>query len=136
MRQTVTQLPEILFIQVQKTVKPRANEDFFHIQGVWFEIIGIVDHLGDQIDTGHYITWAKHGQAWFKIDDKIVEPDLADAHFSSNNYIFVGIRRNKEDDDKERCIPCGKLFSSHLKHLQQAQNCLKYIELVIDIEYW
>ena len=94
MRQTVTQLPEILFIQVPKTVKPRANEDFFHIQGVWFEIIGIVDHLGDQIDTGHYITWAKHGQAWFKIDDKIVEPDLANAHFSSNNYIFVGIRKN------------------------------------------
>ena len=55
MRQTVTKLPEILFIQVQKTVNITVNEGFFTVQGVRFEINGIVDHLGMDINSGYYI---------------------------------------------------------------------------------
>ena len=132
MRQIVTKLPAILFIQVpNKTVNPRANDGFFTVEGVRFEIVGVVDHIGVDTKTGHYITWAKHQSQWFKCDDKRVELDHGEAHFSANNYIFVGIRKDATDDDKERCLPCGKLFSSHLKHLQQAKICQKFYDLEV-----
>ena len=129
MRQIVTKLPAILFIQVQKTVNPRANDGFFTVEGVRFEIVGVVDHLGVNTHTGHYITWAKVQSQWFKCDDKSVVLDHGDKHFSVNNYIFVGIRKDETDDDSDRCIPCGKSFSSHLKHLQQAKICQKFYDL-------
>ena len=46
MKHLVTEVPEILFLQVPKTVDAKACDGFFHVQDVRFEIVGVVDHLG------------------------------------------------------------------------------------------
>ena len=129
MTHLVTEVPEILFLQVPKTVDAKACDGFFHVQDVRFEIVGVVDHLGHDLNSGHYITWAKCGSEWTKFDDNKVESDQENAHFSSNNYIFVGIQSIDNDEGKQRCISCGNSFSSLLQHLNKSSNCQVYYDL-------
>ena len=130
MRQVVTEKPEILFVQVPKTVNAKCDEGFFYVQGVRYEVVGVVDHHGPDVNQGHYTAWIKLQSQWWSCDDKLVAKDLKDAHFSSNNYIFVAIRCDSEHkQDKEKCVACKKTFSSLLQHLRQAFNCQIYYDL-------
>ena len=128
MKQLVSEFPEILFLQVPKN-SGKVCEGSFHIQDVRYDIVGVVDHNGASVHSGHYITWAKHQSQWFKFDDKEIEFDTENVHFSSNNYIYVGIRSNENDENKQKCVSCNKFFSSLLKHLRKAPICQVYYDL-------
>ena len=91
MRQLVEDFPEILFVQVPKHVNATCDEGFFNIQDVRYEIVGVVDHHGPDVNQGHYTAWIKLQTQWFSCNDKTVEPDFKDVHFSSENYIFVAL---------------------------------------------
>ena len=127
-KQLVTEIPEILFVQVPKAVNVKSDEGHFYVQDVKYEIVGVVDHLGPSVNQGHWIAWSKLESQWYKCDDRTVEPDMDDSHFSSNNYIFAGVRC-EPDEDKERCASCQKSFSNLLMHLRKASNCQVFYDL-------
>ena len=130
MRQTVTDIPEILFLQVPKTVHAKCDEGYFYVHNDRYEVIGVVDHDSPDINQGHYTAWVKLQFKWYSCDDKVVKPDSEDTHFSSNNYIFVAIRcHDEQHEDKERCVTCKKPFSSLLMHLRKASNCQVFYDM-------
>ena len=131
-RQMATKLPEVLFLQVpNKNVNSQCDEGVFSIQDVKYEIVGVVDHYGDNVNSGHYVAWTKLESQWFECDDgSIPIPDLREKHFSVHNYIFVGVKLDETDGVKQRCSICGGSFNSLLTHLQRSKfSCRKFFDL-------
>ncbi|XP_023247472.1 uncharacterized protein LOC106645861 [Copidosoma floridanum] len=56
-----------------------------------YEPVGIISHIGDSIDSGHYISFVKHKDEWFCYDDanvKILSEDEVFKFVQTNAYVI------------------------------------------------
>lgn len=43
------------------------------VGAVNYRLKGIIRHIGQSTKSGHYISYVKHGDQWYKFDDHMVE---------------------------------------------------------------
>ncbi|XP_058791576.1 uncharacterized protein LOC131664469 [Phymastichus coffea] len=56
-----------------------------------FEPVGIISHIGDSINSGHYISFVKHHEQWFYYDDmnvSILSADEVFKNIQNNAYVI------------------------------------------------
>ncbi|XP_031788352.1 uncharacterized protein LOC116417732 [Nasonia vitripennis] len=64
-------------------------EDYTHTPV--YEPICIISHIGDSIDSGHYISFVKHNDQWFYYDDinvRLVNPEEVFKCVQNNAYVI------------------------------------------------
>ena len=94
-RRMISDLPNILFIMVPKFTRKGYSNDvnmhdgFVTVQEVEFEVVGILDHVGNSNTNGHWFTWAKIDSKWYECNDDIISEVKQTSTISSNNYLFV-----------------------------------------------
>ena len=54
-----------------------------------FKLVSIVNHLGSQINNGHYLALIKTGAKWIKCDDEKLSKTELKKELSGSNYVFV-----------------------------------------------
>jgi len=64
-----------------------------------YELIGVINHIGDDIKTGHYVAYIKKEQKWYECDDEDVD-ELEDYEKingikDSNPYVLLYKNKNK-----------------------------------------
>ena len=95
----IVKLPSILFITIAKDFRLKFNgyefEDSIDLHGITYQLVGLVDHLGNSPRSGHYIAWKKVNFQWFKCDDNIVYEVNQNVITGSNNYLFVYIKKQE-----------------------------------------
>ena len=93
----IVELPTLLFISIAKNFQLMVNgytlEDSIDMHGMTYQLIGLVDHLGNTPKSGHYIAWKKVNFKWYKCDDNIICEVSENVIPSSNNYLFVYIQK-------------------------------------------
>ena len=93
----IVQLPSILFITIAKDFQLKFNgyelEDSIDLQGMTYQLVGLVDHLGNTPRSGHYIAWKKVNFQWYKCDDNVVHQVSQNVIPGINNYLFVYIKK-------------------------------------------
>jgi hypothetical protein len=69
-----------------------------------YELIGVINHIGDDIKSGHYIAYIKKEQKWYRCDDEeVVELELKDyekinGERDSNPYVLLYKNKNKRQN--------------------------------------
>ena len=76
-------------IDVTETV---TVSDIFDGSETRFDIIGIINHKGDSIERGHYISEIKMAGQWWKCNDEIISP-ISFNQLDVNGYIFLFKKR-------------------------------------------
>ena len=104
-QRVLSSTPDLLFIQLLRfenftTIKTDTvvipKENLRLPNGERFKLVSIGDHLGPEIENGHYLASVKMGSQWGRCNDE--ETYLIKEHkiISSNNYVFV-YRKFPED---------------------------------------
>ena len=89
------QLPPVLFIQIAKEFHPtavfnRQVNTVLTVQGVKYQLGGLVDHHGVSPDEGgHYIAWKKYNSQWYRCEDESIQVAGLNSLASSTNYLLV-----------------------------------------------
>ena len=62
-----------------------------------YELLGVLDHIGTTINSGHYITKIRSEEdQWLLCNDQFVGPISADNIISANNYILLFKKKTNE----------------------------------------
>ena len=100
----IVELPTLLFISIAKNFQLMVNgytlEDSIDLHGMTYQLIGLVDHLGNTPKSGHYIAWKKVNFKWYKCDDNIIHEVSENVIPSSNNYLFVYIQKQLHETSR------------------------------------
>ncbi|KAJ8682064.1 hypothetical protein QAD02_017856 [Eretmocerus hayati] len=91
------------------------SEDFNHSPE--YEPVCIISHIGDNIDSGHYISFVKHQDQWFYYDDmnvKLLSPDEVLKCVQNNAYVIFfqdselshTVDGTSDQDNKNESITC------------------------------
>ncbi|KAL8452334.1 hypothetical protein Emag_002453 [Eimeria magna] len=81
-----------------------------------YELVALVEHEGPATEQGHYVCYVKHmvSEAWFRADDKVVEPVDLQRVLSACPYILFYQRSSEASE-------CGSLTNSP-EHHQTAET--------------
>ena len=70
-----------------------------------YELIGVINHIGNDIKRGHYIAYIKKEQKWYECDDKDVEElkdyEKINGKKDSNPYVLLYKNKNKTQNISE-----------------------------------
>jgi uncharacterized UBP type Zn finger protein len=69
---------------------------------VIYELIGVINHVGNTIKSGHYITYTKKNDKWYEIDDLDVKEVNSDEINKLGNTPYVLLYKIK---DKNHNVP-------------------------------
>ena len=124
--------PDILILQVQKFTeylqplkKNVFPEDLLTLEdGDRFELTAIISHLGESLNTGHYITYVKRNQKWYECNDAIISEVTKGMAVSDNNCIYFYQRQRKLPPyDLYFCKECNRSFKNLKLHLLKNESC-------------
>ena len=68
------------------------------VQGDEYKLGGVIDHVGEYCDSGHYIAWKRMNSKWFKCDDMDIEEVDFSEIGSTDNYVLVFFRKFSPED--------------------------------------
>jgi len=73
----------------------KDQEDFEKTEEVSYELLGVVNHLGNSLEKGHYFANFKSeiNGFWYKYDDRAVSQELDELVCSSEAYILIYRRK-------------------------------------------
>ena len=99
----ISHLSNILIIQVSKfdnyLKKIRRNicpEDCFEItSGETYELVSIINHIGTNHNSGHYVTFVKRENSWLECNDKTITARIKENIISDNNYLYLYQKTSK-----------------------------------------
>ena len=89
--------PNILLIQINRFSvsnihgRPRKNNHPFGIYEniklglINYTLLGLIEHHGVFIDSGHYVSYIRQSNKWYHCDDKHIETNLT---LSNNVYLM------------------------------------------------
>jgi ubiquitin C-terminal hydrolase len=62
-----------------------------------YELVAIVEHVGQEMNIGHYVSYVKYGELWWEYDDIKPEPvNKSEAEIMNRNpYILIYVRTNE-----------------------------------------
>ena len=94
-RNVFTEFPQYLFIQLLRsgfsknmTLVEMGPE--VYIADVLYQLVGIVDHRGSTIQSGHYVAFVKNQNGQLVLcDDNKISPVTLEKAVSKNNYVIL-----------------------------------------------
>ena len=90
-QKTITNLPEVVFLQVPKIADRNTHYDhdgYITIQGVAYEVMGVLDHQGSSPKQGHFVTWKKM-DCWWRCDDADLKAAIQTDTHTPDNMLFA-----------------------------------------------
>ena len=159
---SLTQTPDYLVIELRR-YRIVAGNQYKSIQivrlddvltlptGEEYHLMGVTDHRGTTIQSGHYVTFVRSGSDWFLVNDSIVTKVNRDYVTSQDNVLLLYSKtehnQNQNDkipslSDKLRnvnmndtsttetdtvtekvpCLGCGKKFKHIYGHIRIKEN--------------
>ena len=71
--------PEKLILQLERFTNNGnkiktllSSEPFLQLGSEMYQLISLVDHIGDSMQNGHYIAHVQHGNMWMRCDDSTI----------------------------------------------------------------
>ena len=95
---SVSNLPEVLLLTVPKfeaETKSVSTDEFLLLNGVQYQLVSVMDHMGRDRHRGHWITWSRCPDVpsgWIRCDDTCIEAVQLERVFSSNNHTFAYVK--------------------------------------------
>jgi len=79
-------LPIINYYTIEKNTNLKITlNDKINVNNKEYELTGVINHIGQNLKSGHYISFTKYNDIWYKNDDKIITPNNNDYYNTSNN---------------------------------------------------
>ena len=159
---SLTQTPDYLVIELRryrivagnqyKSIQIVRLDDVLKLPtGEEYRLMGVTDHRGTTIQSGHYVTFVRSGSDWFLVNDSIVTKVNRDYVTSQDNVLLLYSKtennQNQNDkipslSDKLRnvnmndtsttetdtvtekvpCLGCGKKFKHIYGHIRIKEN--------------
>ncbi|KAF2072285.1 hypothetical protein CYY_006392 [Polysphondylium violaceum] len=60
-----------------------------------YELFAVVNHIG-KIDNGHYVSFVKHDEQWYKCDDSTISSTTVDHVMKSKGYLLYYLKKQLE----------------------------------------
>ena len=76
--------------------------------GDTFELVAIVNHIGANLYSGHYVTYVKRDNKWFECNDQTCSEVMKDSIISDNNYVYVYQERKIQKHVTTKSKECRK----------------------------
>ena len=92
---SITAFPDVFLINVSKFEVPTRSipsDEYITMNDQVYQLCGVLDHIGIDQDSGHWITWVKCNEAphgWLKCDDDALQSVAIEEVLNKNNYIFA-----------------------------------------------
>ena len=99
---SISKIPEVLFLNVEKfetETKSGVSDALILLNGVQYQLVAVMDHIGRRKDGGHWITWSRCPSVksgWIRCDDDNIEECAIEKVFSRNNHTFAYVKLTQE----------------------------------------
>ena len=119
------------------SLKSFEETDTLLVEGVRYQLCGVVDHQGEDWDDGHWLNYTKHEGKWYRCSDESIEESSFNEIFSLDNYMFafqkieteeVIARPNLEKKAQVVCRGCSRTFKRIKTHLNSSNDCRRLYE--------
>ena len=73
----------------------RDQEDFEKTEEIVYDLLGVINHLGNSLEKGHYFAYFRNelNGIWYKFDDRIVSQEIDEMVCSNDAYILIYSRK-------------------------------------------
>ena len=93
--ETFCKFPDVLLLNVSKfeiPTKSNVTDEYITVNNEFYQLCGVLDHLGIDQFSGHWITWSRSKQAekgWMLCDDGLIKSTSIHEVLNRNNYILA-----------------------------------------------
>jgi len=99
---SISKIPEVLLLNVEKfeaETKSGVSDELIFLNGVQYQLVAVMDHIGRRKDSGHWITWSRCPSVksgWIRCDDDNIEESALEKVFNRNNHTFAYVKLARE----------------------------------------
>ena len=124
---TLSQAPDNLFIELRR-YRIVAGNQYKSIQivrlddvltlptGEEYHLMGVTDHRGDTIQSGHYVTFVRSDSDWFLVNDNIVTKVNRDYVTSQDNVLLL-YSKSENNQNQNKVFDEIPSLSENLKNI-------------------